>query len=510
MMAGDWRQARALVAHFVVVLGCAWPVSARAWQTALADGARVSVDATLRQSLDFRLVPANAAYFADINADDGDRAFDPGLVSARLSARAGVSVDQGDAGLRISADGWYDPVYHARTANRSAATFNPLSVSPDSFTAATRRQEGADIELGDANVHDRFDLAGRSLTLRIGRQNIIWGESLFFAENGIAAGQAPIDSNAAARERLAYSKDFFLPVGQASADWRLTDTIDVTAYWQFEWRRDRMPAVGSYFSTNDTLDVGGERVLYGPYYAIRRGADRTPGAPDQGGVAFRYTTDQINLGFYALRYDAKSPTLVISYPGYKQAPFYYADYPTGIDLYGASLGFYAGDTSIGAEISLRQHMPLVTYGAGIARGTTLHGVLSATATLPPNRFWDGALLQGEFSANKRLLVDSGAAFLDPYRSQFAAGMRAVFTPQYFQVLPGLDMTVPIGIGSGLGGSSSIDAEQYGGGGDITVGVSGVYHAVWTASLLGTYFFGGAYNQPLGDRHFVSVTLSRSF
>ena len=49
---------------------------------------------------------------------------------------------------------------------------------------------GNDAELLNAFVQDRFTVFGLPASVRLGRQTLLWGESLFFANNGIAAGQA--------------------------------------------------------------------------------------------------------------------------------------------------------------------------------------------------------------------------------------------------------------------------------------------------------------------------------
>lgn len=52
-----------------------------------------------------------------------------------------------------------------------------------------------------------------------------------------------------------------MPVGQLSADMRPTTNLSFAGYYQYEWRKLRLPAAGSYFSTTDTLEAGGESIL---------------------------------------------------------------------------------------------------------------------------------------------------------------------------------------------------------------------------------------------------------
>jgi hypothetical protein len=87
--------------------------------------------------------------------------------------------------------------------------------------------------------------------------------------------------------------------------------------------------------------------------------------------------------------------------------------------------------------------------------------------------------------------------------------RPVFTPRYFQVLPGLDVTVPVGMRLGLG-RSSVDPGISAGTGTVTLSVAASYRTVWQASLSYTHFIGAPPAQPLADRDFITVALGRTF
>src|SRR6202012_2766045 len=150
-------------------------------------------DNTLEYSTAFRLFPADAALVANPNWDDGDRNFRPGTMSNRLDLFSELDITDGDFGLRLSGTGWYDAIYRERNANDSPATFNPYSVLHDQFTSGTRTFHGEDVQLDDAFLHGSFDAEGMPVSFRIGRYALLWGESLFFGDNSIAAGQAPTD-----------------------------------------------------------------------------------------------------------------------------------------------------------------------------------------------------------------------------------------------------------------------------------------------------------------------------
>jgi len=65
----------------------------------------------------------------------------------------------------------------------------------------------------------------------------------------------------------------------------------------WKWRHDRFPGVGSYFSTTDILDAGGERIIAAPGQFLYREADEQPGPGGQFGAALHVTIAEVDLGF---------------------------------------------------------------------------------------------------------------------------------------------------------------------------------------------------------------------
>jgi hypothetical protein len=319
----------------------------------------------------------------------------------------------------------------------------------------------------------------------------------------------------------------------------LSAGLSLEAYDQLEWRRDRLPAVDSYFSTSDTLDVGGETVLLPPGGWLYRTADQAPHGFGQFGFALRSQSDVIDLGLYALQYDAKLPVPVYDVPQYT----YHLVFPRDIRMLGGSFSSFAGSSNIAGEFSYRHDMPLLAGGAAFAAGAAAGGggvyagpeqlaapaapaaapgagryatgdtwqaQASLVSQLAPSRWWQAASWQCEIAANDLIGVVSGRDAVLAGRTHFAAAVRTVFTPQYFQVLHGLDVSLPIGIGYTPIGRSSTDAGMHQGGGDVTISVTATYRQVWQSAIAFTHFIGGATAQPLTDRDFVSVSLARTF
>jgi hypothetical protein len=471
---------------------------------------------------------------ANINADDGDRAFRPGLVSERVDMVTELSAQRGALGFDVSAQGWYDAAYNTDSANTSPATFNPITSSNRGFPGDVRDLMGRQAEVLNAFVKDTVQAGDVPVTVAVGRQTLLWGESLLFPENGIAAAQAPVDEIKSLASPLAEARELYLPVGQIVVRAAPGGGFSLEAYDQVEWRPNRLPGVGSFFSTSDIQDIGGERFLAADGLpTMYRGAGNVPHGLGQFGLALRQTGGGLDWGVYALRADARSPTAAF----YPQAQRYNLEYARGIEVFGLSASGYAGDANVAAEFSVHRNTPLdattslaatgslgAGYGGGVIKGayasldgaarqvvrpidfgTSVNGQVSVQAQVPPGWACDGASLAAELAGNVLAGGETPAG-----RTRFAAAARVVFTPQYFQVLPALDISVPAGFGLGLVGRSPVDASQNAGAGFVSVGVVGVFYVSWQAEVNFTHFVGGGGQQPLADRDFATVSVTRSF
>jgi hypothetical protein len=511
-----------LVAATVMLLG-SHPASAV--ELYAADGYDLRWDNDLRYSAGFRLDAPSAITLNYPNSDDGDRDFAPGLMMNRLDLVSVLDLTGDAFGAQLSLEAWYDSVYQRHSDNKSPSTYNPLTVSNRQFAPAAATLDGRDADLGDSFAYGNVTLDGMPLSVRIGRQTLLWGESLFFDQNGIAAGMAPVDYIKKASTPDGYSREVFLPVNQVSFTAQPAPDLSLAGYYQLEWRADRLPGVGSYFSETDVQGAGAGRAFFTQGQYLLHVPDRDPPAGGQFGISLHKTIDDLDLGLYALRYHAKYPVLAVqtlspAANGY--AGTFDSVYPAGTDLYGASFSTYLGDSNVAGEFSLRRHMPLVSLSpislmfpspvrndTGYAEGNTVQGQVSSVTTLGPGILWDSADLSMEIAANDLLSLSSDAAAFNPSRTRFAASARLLFQPHYFQLLPNLDITPVFSVGYNLSGRSATDYTQNAGTGDIELGLSGTYLSVWKADLTLTTFIGVAYRQPLADRDFVMLSLERA-
>lgn len=488
----------------------------------------VRLDMTFQYSNAIRISSPSAqlAGPGNPNGNDGDSNLRHGLVDNTLEVLPVLDVDYGNYGLYLSGQAFLDTPYLGHTQNNQASTYNAYTVSNNDFTRATRNVAGKDAELLDANVRGTWYLGSgdtQPVTLKVGRQTLMWGESVFFSSNGIAGGMSPVDIWKAQTLPNAETQQVLLPVGQAVATYQPNSVLTVQAYYQFEWRHNAFPASGTYFSSGDILDEGGQRVNMGPNRWLYRTDDRTPGNNNgQFGLSTTITYPSYNIGFYALRWDAKNPNVGASFVADSDQPGsvgkYWLVYPKDIQTYGASYSTDIGPVSFGSELSARRNMPLVSnfiFDGQNPMGTTLAGQASGIYLSPPLPLDPGGVsATGEVAFNHVLSVNSGKENLTMGRNATASAFEFSLSPTYDSVLPNLDLTIPVGLTYDFLGNSEVDSTMNHGYGSYNLGVSATYYHVWNGSITYVGYFGRPNGNLQGtaaivDRGYISFNLSRS-
>lgn len=510
---------------------------------------RARWDNTVKWSGAWRLKAADTALLANPNNDDGDRNFGKGLISNRLDLLSEFDLSyQRRVGLRLSAAGFYDDVYQHANDNpgfAGGAFPNQVSVAANQFTQATRKVHGDKAEMLDAFVFGKTELGDMTLSGRLGRHGLLWGESLFFGANAIAGGQMPVDIVKLISVPNTQFKEAIRPVPQVSGHLQISPDLSVSAYYQFRWAKSIAPAVGSYFSSVDQAVDGAESLFLPPPLApAPRLADGRPKNSGQGGLQLKFRAGETDYGLYAIRFHNKTPqvvpvvgfvvpppTPVVAPVGFKQV------YQEGITAFGASASRTVGDFNLAVEVSLRRHQDLAsTQGAdasglggpalGYAIGNTAHINLSTLATLPATPLWNEASLLAEVAWNRVLRITDNAAAVDPNATRDAVSLRMQLEPTYRQVVPGLDLGVPFGLGFTPGGSRSMalgpNPQPPAGGGDVSLGLNGTYLDAWRFSLSWTHYYGPSatlqeltgpaftYKQTLRDRDYLALSVRRTF
>lgn len=552
------RHRSALLAGFAAFASMAVvPVHAIKFDTG-SEELKARWDNTLKYSAAVRIKDRSATLVADRNADDGDRNFGKGLVSNRVDLLSEFDLTYRNVGLRLSGAAWYDRVYNQRTDHDSPATWNPLSVPVGEFTRATRDLHGRKAEMLDAFVFGRADVGGVSMSGRLGKHTVLYGESLFFGANGVAGAQTAIDIVKALSVPATPFKELLMPIPQVSGQVQVLENLTVGAYYQFRWKRNRIAASGSYFSVADFVDAGAERSFAGPTGALNalRREDLEPRDSGQGGmqVRFRPESHDVEYGVYAAQFHSKSPWLYVNgvFPpgGFPPLPppatnlnEYRLVFPENIRVYGASASTTVGDVNVAGEVSYRKNSPFVRPAAyanplggrdndgnpAYAVGESVHAQVSWIALLKKTALWDGGNFMGEIAWHRRQKVEKNAAALDPNSTRQASVIRVLFAPKYYGAIAGLDVSVPLSVSYGIQGRSPLinpgfSVEK---GGDVSIGLAAEYLRAWRFGLAYTHFYGDeqigslpvnafpptrffTYDQALKDRNFVSFIVQYTF
>jgi hypothetical protein len=549
----------------------------------------VRFDNNLKYSMGMRLAdPRNEMYFnpfvPPFNVDDGDRNFSQhSLISNRFDLLSEFDAQWHSYwGIRLSAAGWVDTVYLTKNDNDSEGMFNGFS-DHNRFLSGTQDIHGLNGELLDAFAYGRFNLClGNEMpfSFRIGRHSLQWGESLFFGGNGIAHGMDPTDVVRLLSVPSTQFKELIMPIARFSWSLQVMPNLTIAAFNNFEWRRDRLPASGSYFSSVDILDAGGRKLLLGPngplpgQYgpALWRGNDMGGGHSTGGfgqldfdswgiNVRFRVPNVDCDWGIYYHRFNETEPQIYgmlgkgvdrENNARGKQGE-YWLVYPKHIDMIGASFGTQYGAVNISGEASVRLNTPLASHPRVLnlfgpetgdnnhnpkyAVGKTFHADLSATWIAGPGPMiggkplWEGGLLLAELGYQCLISIDKNANMLTTGKNlvpfvpnatvtnprndpkHYALGFRGIWEQNYYQVIPGFDLTIPFGFGYNFSGRAPTTVAFNGGadkGGDASVGLRVIYNTATTAQLIYTSYFGSPNWQTLEDRDFLSFSINRTF
>jgi len=188
------------------------------------------------------------------NGDDGNLNFDKGLFSNAVSATVELKLEYKNFGFFVRGFGFYDYEIENGDTERTPLTDEALE------------RVGSRAELRDAFAWLKFRLGSMPGEIRVGQQVVSWGESTFI-QNGINVIN-PVDVSAL-RRAGAELRDALLPVGLVWASITPSQAISFQAFYQYDWEEVIIDPPGTYFSTNDFVGRGGERV----FLALRSFAD---------------------------------------------------------------------------------------------------------------------------------------------------------------------------------------------------------------------------------------------
>ncbi len=340
------------------------------------------------------------------NTDSGNLNYAKGdAFSTLVKVTSDLSLSQGETGIFARVKAWYDHALSEKNVKVGNHANDWTANAKLSDSGFDNLQKFSGVALLDAYVYNTYQVDGKPLQIRLGNQVINWGESLFIQGINVVN---PIDLSAL-RKPGAEIKDAFLPVPALSANLSLGDGRSLEAFYQFESSPSNIDSCGTYFGAVETQlttsegkscseilttlsTLAGNRLssLAGAYLPMGPGDD---GEKSQVGVALRLPAESLDseVGLYAAQITSRIP-YVIGYTGtnvsaggqYLNAfPAVVAalgggtsakgawEYPSKIDVFGASLSTNLSGWSLGAELS---HSP--NYPAQVNAGDILTGTLA--------------------------------------------------------------------------------------------------------------------------------------
>ena len=515
----------------------------------LKNGVLIDLPTTVKWGGAWRVEDQDDKILKNINADDGDRNFDKGdMINNRFSIIIDGELKYKNFGIFVRPRAYYDFAYKGKNANDSYFTNNNVAIyggplsKKDEFMDEVEHLYKRKAEILDAYAYGEFNLSGHRLNLRIGKQVVSWGESIFLL-NSISSAQSPIDGTAANAPGTEL-RDIFLPVAQVYAQFDLTSKLTLQTYYQFQYEQNRLDEAGAYFSSTDYLYRAGRRFLIPilPQKGLAVSIDRSgiDYAKDSGqwGIALRYFAENLNatdFGLYYINYHSKMPQIVGSFsgghrsidwtkliPGKKgfilnllDQSSYEIKYYENIELVGFSFGTTLGDINVSGEVSYRWHYPVMVTNpksnlkfiykdaCALQAQVSFMSIISQSLAL----LWDQATITGEIGYNQVNGVKASKLKND----KSAWGGVVKFEMKYFNVLfPELTLAIPIKYKFNPSGVSSVLGTFTKHSDSVSTGLNFNLHEVYSFGINYTAYIGGAKHNSLNDRDYISVDFKYTF
>ncbi|EIK95276.1 protein AidA [Pseudomonas sp. M47T1] len=486
--------------------------------------------------------------------DDGRLNFDRGQAfSKRLQGEHALTLKYGDSGVYVRGRYWYD-----FAQMDGAQHFKSISDQG--------REEGARAAGGqwlDAYVYHHYSIGDQPGTLRVGRQVVNWGESVFIGNSINSINPVDLSTLHQPGEKVA---DSLLPTNLLYVSQSLTDTLTLDAFYQLQWDASQAENCGTYFA-DDITARGCSRgftvasslpAQQGQGYEVTREGVVVPRGHDdrardggQWGTALHWLVDDVDYGVYFMNYHSRQAFIqtrngggipsalgTLSSSQAQDAALltgsYNLEYPQDIQLYGASFStvMAAGATWRG-ELSYRPDAPVqrnladltqALYGAAgqVNQGYERKAITQLQSSLSQD--FDevlgaerlslvaeaGWVHVDDVSSSDRLGRDAvfGTAGSHGFVTSNAWGYRAQAQLDYANVFQGVNLKPSV--------AWSHDVSGYGPNGlfnegakAVTLGLAADVQQTYTAQLAYTQFFGGHYNV-LEDRDFLSMTVGVNF
>ncbi len=369
---------------------------------------------------------------SSLNYDKGDR------YSTIFKFITDIEFKKGDTGGLIRFKGWYDEALKDETVPYGHQN-NGYAGAIGSGSATTAKTPGgarlSDVQfdplnrfdglyLLDAYVYTGFDLGSMPTQVRIGRQAVNWGESLYV--QGVNQ-LAPLDVPSLRRAGTEI-KEALLPVWSITGNVGLGGGMSLDAYYQLKWERTAIDYCGTYWAPSEgrigtgatacdmvTAVTGSNAAYYngfsafnnplvGPFsittYAHGKDFNNLPKDSGQWGVAFHFPVEALDteFGVYGMNIHPRTPVVsgvnattagiakgtaaanallgaigaagAIGFAlGNAGSTFTGGwEYPGNIKIFGLSAAFNVSGVSVGVEASYQKDVPVQINGNDLLNG----------------------------------------------------------------------------------------------------------------------------------------------
>ena len=291
------------------------------------------------------------------NTDNGNMNYDRhDLTFATAKFVSDLEINRENTGAFFRFYGFRDFSHDGRTNKHWNTIYQPgeTPLTPDQEEDLVEN-----VELLDAYLYHDFEIGERTLSVKLGRQVISWGESLINVINSLNTISPP--DAVKVRYPGMNLKEIFRPTNAIDIGLDFTENLSAEVFYQLEWDNVHIDPVGAFHSLADAAEAGGSYVMldFGkgaedpdnlndsrlsfanpvpielagrgcfdpstaggthPYgYAHRGGTlgrtacrepDITPRSDGQWGAAIRYYAEWLNdtdIGFYYINYHSRLP-----------------------------------------------------------------------------------------------------------------------------------------------------------------------------------------------------------
>lgn len=506
----------------------------------------------------------NHPFFAE-----GDYKFDRGdLVTNRVQGIVEFQgTYKGSSGFRLSGSAWKDFAYDDEVRTNPNPAFSTFLSYPDGrYSSTTKKYHIQGGELLDAFVFHNMQLGETKLYAKLGRFTQYWGNAFLFGFSNIAYGQHPVDYIKGFSQPGSEVKELFLPRKQALVTAEFSPELSASAQYFFEFRSNRFPEGGTYLGPFDILYRGPSSggafggALGGPVSAGREDKPKN----NNGNFGLKLTWSPKggfgDMGFFYRVLDETQPWPLadISATG---GGAQHLSYAQKVKMLGFSLERTFGTVSTGFEFNYRKDTALsstftngkpgvpVTEGA---KGNVFNVVANAFVQLGSTPLYDTGILIAEATYTRLTAVTANESMFngvghvgctgsvnpkapggkwDGCATKNALAVGLVFEPQWLQVFPNIDLSMPTSLTLGVKGNPAYAAGSfYAQGTNIySLGIKATINAKSTVALqyngykwrtspsavipgLGESYTGFGGNGPvaLNDKGWVQLTFKTSF